>query len=79
MGSFSEEEVEDVVIEIVCREEPFELAHRQRVHFVWELGIGISVDDRYLVPLGVSIQLVIRMIRLDGSIPFIDNARDTAS
>jgi hypothetical protein len=57
----SEEEVEDIVIEVVCREEPIELAHWQLSHLVWQVAIGIPVDDRHLVSLDVTIKLVASM------------------
>jgi hypothetical protein len=62
-GSFSEEDGEDVVIEIVRCKGPFETYVTQRFDLVCELGVWISVDDRDLILLGVPIQLVVRMLR----------------
>jgi hypothetical protein len=61
-GSFSEEDAEDVVVEIVSHEEALETCVTQRFDLVCELGVGISVYDRDLIPLGMPIQLVVRMI-----------------
>jgi hypothetical protein len=73
-GSLSEEEGEDVVVEIVRYEKALESGIAKRFNLVCDLGVGISVYDRDLVPLGVSIQLVVRVIRRR-SVPRIDNAR----
>jgi hypothetical protein len=62
-GSFSEENAEDVVVKIVGCERLFETGIAQRLDLIGKLGIGISGNHRNLVPLGVSIQLVVRVIR----------------
>jgi len=61
-NSFSEEEGEDEVIEIVRGKGTLKTYVSQRFDLVSYLGIWISVYDRYLVSLGVSIQLIVRMI-----------------
>jgi hypothetical protein len=73
-GSFSEEEAEDVVIEIVQCEVPLETRVAQRFDLICELGVGISIYNRNLVPFDVSIQIVVRVIHRR-SIPFISDAR----
>jgi hypothetical protein len=50
------------VVEIVRCERPFKTRITQRFDLVCELGIRISVNDRNLVPLGVSIQSIIRVV-----------------
>jgi hypothetical protein len=61
--SFSEEEVEDPVVEIVCGEGPIESAQRQFTHLVWQDAVGIPVDDRHLIPLDVEIRPIARKLR----------------
>jgi hypothetical protein len=61
-GSFSEEEAEDVVVEMVGCEKPLETRVAQRFDLICELSVRISIDDRNLVPLYVPIQIVVRVI-----------------
>jgi hypothetical protein len=61
-GSFSEVDAEDVVVEVICWEKSLEIRVIQQFDLVCELGVGVSVYDRDLVPFGVSIQIVVRMI-----------------
>ena len=51
------------MIEIIGYERSFKTNVTQRFDLICKLGVGVSVNHRNLVPLGVSIQLVIRMIR----------------
>jgi hypothetical protein len=62
-GSFSEVEIEDPVVEIIRWESALEGAQRKSFHLIWQDAVGISVDHRDLVLLGVPIQLVVRVIR----------------
>jgi hypothetical protein len=62
-GSFSEENAEDVVVKVIHCERPLKTRIPQRFDLVGKFGIWISVNDRNLVPLGVTIQLVVRVIR----------------
>ena len=58
MVSSSEVDVENVVIEIVCRETPIGGAHGQGGDLVRNIAVGIPVDDRHLVPLGRAVGVV---------------------
>jgi hypothetical protein len=62
-GSFSEEDAEDVVVEVLGCEKPFKTHITQRFDLICKLGVGISVDDRNLVSLSMPIQLIVRVIR----------------
>jgi hypothetical protein len=70
----SEKEVEDEVVEVICREKPIESAHGQIFHLISDRAVRISVDDRYLVTPDVRIRLVARKLR-DIRIPFVQDAR----
>src|SRR3954453_15428664 len=52
-GSLSEEQIEDVVIQIVGCEILIERGKRQLFDLVCEVAVGISIDDRDLIPLGL--------------------------
>jgi hypothetical protein len=74
-GSFSEEEGEDVVVEIVRYEGALETYVTQRFDLVCELGVGISVYDRDLIPLGAVDTARCSHDPPKTSIPRIDDAR----
>jgi hypothetical protein len=59
----SEEEVKDVVVEIICREIAIERAERQFLNSVWQFAVGVTVDDRYLIPLGARVWPIISVVR----------------
>jgi hypothetical protein len=69
----SEEKGEDVVVEVVCRKEPIEGAIPQVLYLVGKFCVGITVNDRHLIPLEVPIQPIISVIRV-AAISDIQNA-----
>src|SRR5690242_1587229 len=70
---FSEEEVVDEVVEVVCRIPPIECAHRQCGDPVRNRTIRVSVYDRYRIPFGVLVWDIVSELR-SSSIQGIDNA-----
>jgi hypothetical protein len=57
----SEEEVEDVVVEVSRHECPDKPACRKVFHLVWEIAVWVSVYDRDLIPLGSEIWPIVGM------------------
>jgi hypothetical protein len=64
----SDEQVEDVVVELIRHKSSIERAKRKLPHQIWKGAVGVSVDDRYLIPLGVGvapIACVLRLVRVE--------------
>jgi hypothetical protein len=51
------------VVEIVRRVIAIERTERQLFHFVRQFRVWVTVDDRYLIPLGVEVLFVSSVLR----------------
>jgi hypothetical protein len=70
----SEGQCEDPMVEVVRCEEPVELRVVQLFDLVRQVAVGISVDDRDLVPLEVRVQ-PISCVPVVTSFPRVTDAR----
>src|SRR5437868_6530410 len=59
----SEEESEDIVVEILCRKMPIKRTIRQIFHYIRKFAVGVTVDDRDLIPFGARIGPIISKLR----------------